>query len=310
VYNSVLENKTVVEVIQNPYQAWLREFLYFFDLRLIMRFRALIIALLTLCWGILTFGGNAWAAERPALTYDEIRGTGLANVCPQLGETTRGSLSIDPNKTYRLTDLCLQPTAFFVKEEPTSKRREAEFVPTKLMTRYTTSLDAIQGTLKPNSDGSLTFAEEDGIDFQAVTVQLPGGERVPFLFTVKDLVATSQPGASAINTSTDFEGEFSVPPYRTAGFLDPKGRGLSAGYDTAVGIVAGGDVDELRRENVKQFQMGKGKISLQVAKVDGQTGEIAGTFISEQPSDTDMGAREPSDVKVQGVFYGRIEENV
>lgn len=275
-----------------------------------MRFRALIVALIALGWGMVTFGSSAWAAERPGMTYDEIRGTGLANVCPQLGETTRGSLSIDKSKTYQLSNLCLQPTSFFVKEEPISRRRDAEFVPTKLMTRYTTSLDAIQGSLEPNSDGSLTFTEEDGIDFQAITVQLPGGEQVPFLFTVKDLVATTQPGLENINTSTDFEGDFTVPPYRTASFLDPKGRGLSAGYDTAVGIVAGGDVKELQRENFKQFQTGKGQISLQVAKVDGQTGEIAGTFVSEQPSDTDMGAHEPKEVKVQGVFYGQIQENV
>jgi hypothetical protein len=30
------------------------------------------------------------------------------------------------------------------------------------------------------SDGSVNFKEEDGIDYAAVTVQLPGGERVLF----------------------------------------------------------------------------------------------------------------------------------
>ena len=38
-------------------------------------------------------------------------------------------------------------------------------------------------------DGKLTFIEKDGIDYAPTTVQLPGGERVPFLFTVKNLVA-------------------------------------------------------------------------------------------------------------------------
>ncbi|NEO67870.1 MAG: Photosystem II manganese-stabilizing polypeptide, partial [Moorea sp. SIO4G2] len=30
-------------------------------------------------------------------------------------------------------------------------------------------------------------------------------------------------------------------------------------------------------------------------------------FISEQPSDTDLGADEPEEVKVQGIFYARIQ---
>ncbi len=45
--------------------------------------------------------------------------------------------------------------------------------------------------------GKIKFEEKDGIDYAATTVQLPGGERVPMLFTVKELVATaSQPGRS------------------------------------------------------------------------------------------------------------------
>jgi photosystem II oxygen-evolving enhancer protein 1 len=50
-----------------------------------------------------------------------------------------------------------------------------------------------------------------------------------------------------------------------------------------------------------------GKISLQIAKVDSRTGEIAGTFESEQPSDTDLGADDPEEVLIRGIFYGRIE---
>lgn len=275
-----------------------------------MRFRALIVALFALCLGVLSFSGSALAADRSSLTYDQIVGTGIANTCPKLGDTTRGALPIDADQIYRLTDMCMQPTTFLVKEEPVNRRQEAEFIPTKLMTRATSSLDAIQGTVKPNSDGSLTFFEEDGIDFQPITVQLPGGERVPFLFTVKDLVATTQPNMTKINGSTDFEGEFTVPPYRTSNFLDPKGRGLTAGYDTAVGLVAGGDTENLLRENIKDFEMSKGNISLQVAKVDSLSGEIAGTFESEQLSDTEMGAHEPLEVKVQGIFYARVEPTV
>lgn len=274
-----------------------------------MRYRGLIVALLALCLCVLTAcsEGPANATNPEQLTYDQIVGTGLANNCPQLEETTRGSIPIKADGSYKLKGLCLQPTTFFVKEEPKNKRQEAEFVPGKLLTRYTSSIDQVQGKLNVNADGSLTFVEEDGLDFQAITVQLPGGERVPFLFTIKNLVAKSQPGAESLNTSTDFEGEFKVPSYRTAAFLDPKGRGTSTGYDNAVALPASADAEELTRANVKRTENLKGKISLQVAKVDSRTGEIAGTFESEQPSDTDLGSLEPKEVKIRGLFYARLE---
>jgi photosystem II oxygen-evolving enhancer protein 1 len=165
----------------------------------------------------------------------------------------------------------------------------------------------VQGNLKINADNSLTFTETDGLDFQAITVQLPGGERVPFLFTIKNLVAQTQPSLTSLNTSTDFEGTFKVPSYRGAAFLDPKGRGVVSGYDNAVALPAQADVQELTRTNVKRAENLNGKISLQIAKVDNSTGEIAGTFESEQPSDTDLGADEPKEVKIRGLFYARVE---
>lgn len=273
-----------------------------------MRYRALIVALLALCLGVLTACSEGpTAGSRDLLTYDQIRGTGLANKCPQLAETSRGSIAIDLSQSYRMTELCLEPTTFFVKEEPVNKRQEAEFVSGKLLTRYTSTIDQVQGNLKINEDRSLTFVEEDGIDFQAITVQLPGGERVPFLFTVKDLVAQTQPDLSSINTSTDFEGTFKVPSYRSAGFLDPKGRGVASGYDNAVALPAQADQRKLARANVKQVEVGSGKVSLQVAKVDSNSGEIAGTFESEQPSDTDLGVAEAKEIKIRGIFYARVE---
>jgi len=272
-----------------------------------MRYRALIVALLACCFSVLNAFTASPAMSKEALTYDQIRGTGLANSCPQLDETARGAIPLQPGQSYSLTGLCLQPTSFFVKEESANKRQNAEFVATKLMTRYTSSIDSVQGKLTQNADGSLTFTEEDGIDFQPITVQMPSGERVPFLFTIKNLVATSQPGLTSISTSTDFEGEFKVPSYRTSNFLDPKGRGLTTGYDNAVALPAQADSEELRKENVKRFQLDKGKISLQIAKIDNATGEIAGTFESEQPSETDMGSREASEVKIRGLFYARVE---
>jgi hypothetical protein len=74
----------------------------------------------------------------------------------------------------------------------------------------------MSGTLKVDGSGNVELQEEDGIDYAAVTVQLPGGERVPFLFTVKNLQAKGSLDA--------FGGEFTVPSYRGSTFLDPKVR--------------------------------------------------------------------------------------
>ena len=41
-------------------------------------------------------------------------------------------------------------------------------------------------------------------------------------------------------------------------------------------------------------------------QVDTSTGEIAGVFESIQPSDTDLGAKAPKDVKITGLWYGQL----
>lgn len=275
-----------------------------------MRYRAIIATVLALCLSVLTA-----CAEQPdeyvdksQLTYDQVVGTGLANKCPRLASSRRGVIEVNANTPYKIKDMCLQPTEFFVKEEPSNKRREPEFVSGKLLTRSSSSLDQIVANLKFSEEGQFFFQEIDGIDFQPITVQLPGGEQIPFLFTVKGLTAQTEAGLENINTSTDFEGEFKVPSYRGALFLDPRGRGLATGYDNAVGLRAKSDDDEFQRENQKRYEKGEGHISLQIEKVDGVTGEIAGTFESEQPSDTDLGAQDPEEVRVRGIFYGRVEE--
>nr|WP_283754801.1 photosystem II manganese-stabilizing polypeptide [Roseofilum acuticapitatum] len=274
-----------------------------------MKYRAFISVILALCLSLITA-----CSEGPAVgsdyTYDDIRNTGLANNCPQLEETARGSIPLDSSKSYILTDLCLQPNDYFVKEEATSKRKEAEFVPGKVLTRKTSSLTQVYGDLTFTSDKALTFAEKGGIDFQNITVLLPGGEEVPFFFTIKSLLAQTEPGADSINTSTDFEGKFRVPSYRGATFLDPKGRGVATGYDNAVALPSSADDEDLTLANVKRVQVGEGEISLQVTKVDPSTGEFGGIFVSVQPSDNDLGAKEPVDVKIKGVFYGRVEEDL
>jgi photosystem II oxygen-evolving enhancer protein 1 len=272
-----------------------------------MKFRGLVAALLAICIGLLTACSDAPVSATTVPTYEDIRGTGLANNCPTIDDTSRGSIPLDAAKTYELVDVCIQPTNYFVKEEPQNKRQEAEFVAGKVMTRATSSLDQIRGTVSLSSDRTLTFKEEDGIDFQAITVKMPGGELVPFLFTVKELVATSQPGVEKIDTSTDFSGEYKVPSYRGSVFLDPKGRGVASGYDSANALQAEANGRAGDRKNTKRAQTMKGKITFEVAKVNSGTGEIAGIFESEQPSDTDLGALDPKEVKIRGLFYGRLE---
>ncbi len=51
----------------------------------------------------------------------------------------------------------------------------------------------MNGQFKVDGSGNVELKEEDGIDYAAVTVQMPGGERVPFLFTVKELNAKGTP---------------------------------------------------------------------------------------------------------------------
>jgi len=274
-----------------------------------MRYRALVALLLAMCVGFLTA-----CSEEPisllsdeTYTYDQIRNTGLANSCPQLPETARGSFDLDSETDYILTDLCLEPTSYFVKEESTNKREEAKFIGAKALTRYTSSLDQVTGDLTLDSNGVLTFEEQYGIDFQAITVQLPGGEQVPMLFTIKKLVATTPEGQAGISTSTDLTGDYIVPSYRGASFLDPKGRGQATGYDNAVALPAAADDEEIMRENVKETPVLDGKMSLQVSKVQSESGEIAGIFEAVQASDTDLGSKAPVDVKIRGLFYGRVE---
>ena len=171
--------------------------------------------------------------EFQGLTYLQVKGTGLANTCSVVD--TGGSGSAIKAGDYNLEKFCMEPTSFTVKEESSFKAGESEFVKTKLMTRLTYTLDGMTGSFKVGSDGSVAIQEKDGLDYAAVTVQLPGGERVPFLFTMKEFTGKG-------NTS-QFGGDFVVPSYRGSSFLDPKGRGGSTGYDNAVALPAKSDAE-------------------------------------------------------------------
>jgi len=247
-------------------------------------------------------------SENLALSYEQVKGSGLANRCSEVksGE----SIGLQGGRKYKVFNLCLEPTSWQVEEEVAIKKGVPvkEFVNTKLMTRQTYSLDGVSGTMTVK-DGKATFTEEDGIDYSATTVQLPGGERVPFLFSVKNLVATST--TAKIEPGFSLSGSFTVPSYRTGLFLDPKGRGTTTGYDFAGGLAAlqtGEEEAELFKENNKKFDVLKGDIEFAVTSVNAEEGEFGGVFVSKQPSDTDMGAKEPKTILSKGIFYGQIDK--
>jgi photosystem II oxygen-evolving enhancer protein 1 len=244
-------------------------------------------------------------SELNELTYLQVKGTGLANRCPEVV----GEGSITPKSGQKLVDMCIEPKAFAVEEEiGKAGKTEKKFVNSKVMTRQTYTLDGIEGPLEVGG-GSITFKEKEGIDYAATTVQLPGGERVPFLFTVKELVAKGS--GSSFKPGFQFGGDFSTPSYRTGLFLDPKGRGGTTGYDMAValpGLQSGeeGD-DELFAENNKTFDVTTGRIEMEVNKVNPEESEIGGVFVATQLSDTDMGSKIPKKVLTKGIFYAKVE---
>merc|ERR1711935_476282 len=187
-------------------------------------------------------------------------------------------------------------------------RTQKKFVTSKVMTRQTYTLDGVQGILD-NKDGKIIFQEKEGIDYAATTVQLPGGERVPFLFTVKDLVAKGNGGS--FKPGFQMGGDFTTPSYRTGLFLDPKGRGGTTGYDMAValpGLQSGenGD-DDMFKENNKTFDVTTGRIEMEVNKVNKEEGEIGGVFVATQLGYTDMGSKVPKKILTKGIFYAQIE---
>lgn len=286
-----------------------------------MNARAVIGILLSLCIGLLTACSSPNTAGRlpsdspntpnTAISYDDVKGSGLANQCPQLAGSTLEPIAIDTSQFYSIKDFCLQPEKFLVRSDsPLMKRQKGEFVDSKLLTRKSFTLDQVRGEMQVDSEGYVTLVSKGGFDFQPVTVQLPDGERVPLLFTIKGLVAKTPEPITNLTPATRLAGSFNVPPYRTSSFIDPKGRGLAVGYDAAVGIPIQADRQDFYQQNNKSFEVDQGSIILQINRVNRSTGELSGRFESEQPSDTDFGSKTAMTVKVQGQFYGRIEPKI
>jgi len=244
-------------------------------------------------------------SEINQLSYLQVKGTGLANRCPEV----IGEDSIKPKKGQQLVEMCIEPKAWAVEADVgANARTQKKFVTSKVMTRQTYTLDGVQGILD-NKDGKIIFQEKEGIDYAATTVQLPGGERVPFLFSVKDLKAVGN--GDTFKPGFQMGGPTTTPSYRTGLFLDPKGRGGTTGYDMAValpGLQSGVDGDdEMFKENNKTFDVTQGRLEMEVNKVNAEESEIGGVYVATQLSDTDMGSKVPKKILTKGIFYARVE---
>ena len=200
------------------------------------------------------------AEQFSQLTYAQVRGSGLANRCPTVESN---GTEVPVKAGSKMINVCFEPKSFAVEIDTDNGK---EFATTKLTTRQTYTLAFIEGNLDPNP---ITFKEQDGMDFAATTVKLPDGEYVPFLFTVKELVAKGE--GSSFKPGFTWGGEFSVPSYRTGGFLDPKARGMNLGYDQAVALPAmqadgKSGQEDIFKETNKVFDVGRGAIEMEVNK--------------------------------------------
>jgi len=240
------------------------------------------------------------------LSYLQVKGTGLANRCAEVV----GEDSIKPKAGAKLTEMCIEPKAWAVEEEVgRGGKTEKKFVNSKVMTRQTYTLEGIEGPISSDG-GKIVFTEKEGIDYAPCTVQLPGGERVPFLFTVKDLVAKGN--GDTFKPGFQMGGDFNTPSYRTGLFLDPKGRGGTTGYDMAValpGLQSGEEGDaEMFAENNKTFDVTQGRVEMEVNKVNADESEIGGVFVATQLGDTDMGSKIPKKILTKGIFYAKVQQ--
>lgn len=95
-----------------------------------------------------------------SLTYDQIKGTGLANKCPSISGT--GSINIG-GKLNKFDEMCLEPQEFFVIETTTNKKGQVttEEIPGKMMTRQTYTLYGVEGDAV-SEGGKVTLKEKDG----------------------------------------------------------------------------------------------------------------------------------------------------
>jgi len=56
-----------------------------------------------------------------SLTYEEVKGTGLANRCTEL-PGTNGEISISDKSKYKIADLCFEPKSFQIEQEVSRRK--------------------------------------------------------------------------------------------------------------------------------------------------------------------------------------------
>lgn len=57
----------------------------------------------------------------------QVKGTGLANRCPEVGEDIAGgNIIFDSSKNYKIVELCLEPKSWQIEEEVTRKRGDSK----------------------------------------------------------------------------------------------------------------------------------------------------------------------------------------
>lgn len=271
-----------------------------------MRMRLIFTVLLSLCLCCLGWNAPALAEQKSPLTYDQIRNTGRAGICPTVSDSARGRIPVPQGAVVNLTDVCFQPVQIEVEEE--KRNGEKEFLEAKPIMLYAATIGPVKAKVKAINASTLELDVTDGMTTQPTTAQMPRRELVPLLFSVKNLKAVAQGTEAAISPSTDFEGDFLVPGYRSSTFLDPRGRGSATGYESAVGLQA--VQDEFEEGSIKVDELFQGTLSLRIARVDDLTGEMSGSFVSLQPSSTEQGTMESKLVRIQGLFYARLDQGI
>jgi Manganese-stabilising protein / photosystem II polypeptide len=114
--------------------------------------------------------------ELQGLTYLQVKGSGIANTCPVIDGGSSNLKDIKAGN-YKINKLCLEPTSFTVKEESQFKGSESDFVPTKLMTRLTYTLDEVRTVQQPWINTKSVHAGDAGLQFgwlrSAAMLQMP-----------------------------------------------------------------------------------------------------------------------------------------
>ena len=111
-----------------------------------MRIRSFLAFVISLCLTFAFVPDKTYAfSERGNAQFTDVVNTGKANDCPALDSSLVGSISLGNGDS--LKGICMHPTEVYVKV-PGSKRKEAEFVATKIISpRNNTTVTEVYGDI-------------------------------------------------------------------------------------------------------------------------------------------------------------------